>query len=359
MSHSKEREEKICLNCNTELNGRFCHRCGQENLEPQESVWSLVSHFFYDITHFDGKFFGTLGYLIRRPGFLPKEYLRGRRASYLNPVRMYVFSSALFFIIFFSMYDVREWDLGEVRGVDQSDSVATREGLRALNDARSLVDSITEKGNYYDSQKKYRFDQNVGDSTEKPASGWTVNYKDVFSTKGAYDSAERAKPASERDDWLSRKLNYRIIELKNKYEGKEDVFLKDWLDKFIHTLPYLLFVSLPLYALFLRLLYIRRKQFFYVSHGIFLIHLYIFTFIVLLIFFALSKLSANEGWGWVGFLQGALLIYGVWYTLKAMRNFYGQGWGKTISKFILLNFLALISLIFLFSVFFLFAAFRI
>lgn len=356
MSHSKEREEKICLNCNTELTGRFCHRCGQENLEPQESVWNLVSHFFYDITHFDGKFFSTLGTLIRKPGFLPKEYLRGRRAAYLNPVRMYVFSSALFFIIFFSMYNVRDWDMGSGDGDKDTLSKSEKAGREALEGAERVADSVENNIYYRDLGREYSNDGRRPRDSIKRRRGIEIN---AYETKAEYDSSEKAKPASERDGWLSRKINYRVIELKGKYKGNNKEFMKDWLDKFIHTFPYLLFVSLPLYALFLRLLYIRHKRFFYVSHGIFLIHLYIFTFIVLLIYFALSKLGAIQGWGWVDFLQGALLIYGIWYTLKAMRNFYEQGWGKTIAKFVILNFLAFISLMFLFIVFFLFAAFRI
>ena len=46
LSHSKERKEKNCLNCNTEVQGRYCHVCGQENIEPKETVWGLVTHFF-------------------------------------------------------------------------------------------------------------------------------------------------------------------------------------------------------------------------------------------------------------------------------------------------------------------------
>ncbi|MEO6723037.1 MAG: DUF3667 domain-containing protein, partial [Ferruginibacter sp.] len=108
MNHLKERSEKDCLNCNARLHGTYCHICGQENIEPKESFWHLVAHFFYDITHFDGKFFSTLKYLIWRPGFLPAEYARGRRASYLNPIRMYVFTSAFFFLIFFSFMQPKE-----------------------------------------------------------------------------------------------------------------------------------------------------------------------------------------------------------------------------------------------------------
>ena len=68
MSRLKERKEKNCLNCNAEIQGRFCHVCGQENIEPKETIWHLIAHFFRDITHFDGNFFGTIKYLIAKPG---------------------------------------------------------------------------------------------------------------------------------------------------------------------------------------------------------------------------------------------------------------------------------------------------
>ena len=108
MSHTPERAEKTCLNCGTTVVGRFCHVCGQENVEPKESFWHLVTHFFNDITHFDGKFFITLKDLAFKPGFLSKEYMIGRRASYLNPIRMYVFTSAIFFLVFFSFFQDKD-----------------------------------------------------------------------------------------------------------------------------------------------------------------------------------------------------------------------------------------------------------
>ena len=108
MSHNKEREEKICLNCKAAIYGRYCHVCGQENIEPKENFWHLVNHFVEDLTHFDGKFFITLKDLLFKPGFLSVEYLKGKRASYLHPIRMYVFTSAIFFLIFFSFLDTKK-----------------------------------------------------------------------------------------------------------------------------------------------------------------------------------------------------------------------------------------------------------
>src|ERR1700677_3903986 len=123
MSHLKERKEKNCLNCQATLYGRYCHVCGQENMEPKETVWHLVQNLFNDITHFDGKFFATVKYLLRKPGVLSSEYRAGRRASYLHPIRMYVFTSAFFFIILYSISKPEEIfkhkEVERVRGLPQ------------------------------------------------------------------------------------------------------------------------------------------------------------------------------------------------------------------------------------------------
>jgi len=107
--------------------------CGQENIEPKETVWGLVSHFFYDITHFDGKFFGTTRSLITKPGFLPQEYLKGRRARYLHPIRMYVFSSAVFFISLFSMFNVENIHWGKNKDKDKEQEAQVVEHTGATN----------------------------------------------------------------------------------------------------------------------------------------------------------------------------------------------------------------------------------
>ena len=136
MSHLKERKEKNCLNCNAEVLGRYCHVCGQENVEIKENFWHLSTHLVYDIMHFDSKFFDTLKYLLLQPGFLTKEYLRGRRASYLHPIRMYVFTSAIFFIIFFS-FIVKP---GEIEG-----TVKTKEEKKTLSEQIQLMQDSLNK----------------------------------------------------------------------------------------------------------------------------------------------------------------------------------------------------------------------
>ena len=102
MKHTNLRHDKTCLNCGTAVPERFCSHCGQENTEPKESFGHLLGHFFADVTHYDSQLFSTLKYLILKPGFLTKQYNAGKRLSYLNPIRMYIFISAVFFLVMFS-----------------------------------------------------------------------------------------------------------------------------------------------------------------------------------------------------------------------------------------------------------------
>ena len=367
MSHSKERQEKKCLNCNADLFGRFCHVCGQENIEPKETVWGLISHFFYDITHFDGKFFSTCRYLITRPGFLPKEYLEGRRARYLHPIRMYVFTSAVFFLIFFSLVSVKNWSSdkeddakeakkNESKRYDSAIIKMDTARVHSLARAQSKADSATVEQAFEEARHSLVVPKDTTSSKkkkEKKKKPVNINLGEKsYTSVREYDSAQRALPADERDGWFERTMERRGIELHNRYGDNEDTLEEELMERFFHTFPYLLFVSLPLYALYLKILYWRRKQFLFVSHALFLIYLYIFTFIDLLLMVGVQKLKDALGWSWLYGLEAILALYGVYYTYKAMGKFYGQGRGKTFLKFIILNIWALFTLIFLFVVFF-------
>lgn len=127
----------------------------------------------------------------------------------------------------------------------------------------------------------------------------------------------------------------------------------------MHRLPYILFVSLPLFALILKLLYFRHRQLFYVDHGIFTIYHYIFSFILLLVFFSLNKLNNYLNWEFINILGAIIFLSGGFYLYKSMRNFYKQRRAKTVIKFLLLNMAGLVMMVLLFAVFVLFSVFEI
>src|SRR5258705_13790026 len=119
------------------------------------------------------------------------------------------------------------------------------------------------------------------------------------------------------------------IDVSVKYRENPDEAGKKLVESILHRLPYMLFISLPLFALILKLVYVRRKQFYYADHGVFTIHLYIFTFLLLLAVFGLSALKNATGWGFINFVIAILFIALFFYLYKAMRNFYGQRRAKT------------------------------
>lgn len=102
---SHDHENKICLNCGTELKGLFCHQCGQKNIPRRQALGELIENFLGSFFSFESKFFRTTRYLLLRPGFLVNEYNAGRRERYYHPARMYVFISFVYFLIYFSIPD--------------------------------------------------------------------------------------------------------------------------------------------------------------------------------------------------------------------------------------------------------------
>lgn len=365
MSHSPLRKETNCLNCNATVLGRFCHVCGQENTEPKETFWHMVTHFFYDITHFDGSFFTTLKDLLFKPGFLSKEYMLGRRKKYLHPVRMYVFTSAVFFLVFFSVFHVPESSMTTEKQKDKLKTGYEAVKTELLKNARTAEDSAAViKGfkelDYDTVVSKANTKQQPGKSRGGVSFSWGNNVGD-YATLHEYDSVQATLPGEDKDGGLIKIITRKSVALNEKYGGDQNKVAAELINKFLHTFPYLLFVSLPLYALFLKLLYIRkRKEYYFSDHGVFLIHLYIFTFLFLLIYFGLDEIAENtKAEPIVDWVLLILTLAGIFYTLKAVKYFYGQGWGKTIIKFILFNILCLVSLTGLFVIFLFFSFYMI
>jgi hypothetical protein len=354
VSHTAERKEKNCLNCGATVIGRFCHICGQENVEPKESFWHMATHFFYDITHFDSKFFVTIKDLIFRPGFLSKEYIKGRRVTYLHPVRMYVFTSALFFLVFFSFFknDKKLPDWNNPVTLQQREDYIQQLRERLQNDSGDIV--LTEK-------LQYALDTShpltVKDILAFETSGLKISFgKSDYHSLKEYDSLQNTLSADKKDGWLKRRIIEKELELKEKYEENPREFSTLLWESVLHRMPYMLFISLPLFAFLLKLLYWRRRQFYYMDHGIFTIHFYIFSFVLLLVVFGLNALQKSSGLGFIGYLIAALYIGLLFYLYKAMRNFYGQKRFKTLIKFFIVALFSLIMMLILFLLFLLFSA---
>jgi hypothetical protein len=355
VSHQPERKAKNCLNCGTTVVGRYCHVCGQENIETKESFWSLAKHFVFDIFHFDGKFFHTLKYIFIKPGLVAREYCLGKRISFLHPIRMYLFTSAIFFLVFFSLKNGN----GLVISSDTTKPLTIAQRKQKIENYRETLKQNPKNSEKYlhrislleDTTKPLTYSKLYeGDSTVN------VNGKD-YGSVSEYDSVQNALTSKEKDNWLTRALSRKTIELNKKYHNGIEMAEAVW-ETFLHKMPYMLFISLPFFAVLLKLLYVRRKNFYYSDHAIFTIYHYILSFILLLIFFCISALKDTLGWGSLSYLTPVIFVSWPLYLLLEMRNFYQQKWLKTIGKFLLLNFLGLIVIFILLTGFILFSVFE-
>ena len=99
MSKHPIRQDKNCLNCGQHVEHRFCPNCGQENADTRKTFHHLFVHFFEDLTHYENAFWRTIKNLLFKPAVLTKQYLSGKRLSYLAPVRLYIFISFLVFFV--------------------------------------------------------------------------------------------------------------------------------------------------------------------------------------------------------------------------------------------------------------------
>ena len=324
-----------CLNCGTRLQDKFCHHCGQKDIPKRQTMRELFTNFLSSFFSYEGKFLQTTKYILMKPGFLAVEFNNGKRESYYHPARMYVFISFIFFLLFFSLPDsdgdndkdtdkkITKADSLELANIPAGNEFFNQESLDSI--LQNIPMDSADRAEV-DSARVELGKKKIG----KKNAGWSLSTSE-FKTTEAYDSSQFAKPESERDGWLARKLNYKVIELNQRYYGDMSKFGKDFAQSFQDNFSKVLFFLLPVFALILKLLYIR-KDYFYSEHLVFSIYSYNFFFLA----GSLQMLTNLVPWlEWLATLIGFWIFF---YLLFAMKRMYGQSWGKTIAKFTIFAF---------------------
>src|SRR5262249_49894243 len=84
-------------NCGAELGGHWCTQCGQPAIDYRRSFRHVIADLLNEFLNWDSKFFATIALLIFKPWRLTNEFLAGKRVRYVNPLRLYLLASILFF----------------------------------------------------------------------------------------------------------------------------------------------------------------------------------------------------------------------------------------------------------------------
>ncbi|WP_157812230.1 DUF3667 domain-containing protein [Polaribacter sp. ALD11] len=298
---------------------------------------------------FDTKFWRTLIPLLINPGKVTKDYREGKRSRYSNPFRFYITASILFFLVlgFSKNYNKYQNLTKENIQKELSYKDALDNSEIKPDSIKKLVEKEFDKSFYFglsDKKKKEILDtieEEAKDSTKRKEI--TENKLSFEGTRlGLFLKHQKEHPKAATNDALDS-LNY-PKNLKNRFLYERSKTMSQVFndtnsaDKFLsEALSYgsvSLFIFLPLFTLFLKLFYIRRK-YTYVDHLIFVFHTQT-VFFMLLTIFTIVELFVNTEDLWI------FLILFLVYLFLAMKKFYQQGIFKTFIKFLMLNFVYLI-----------------
>lgn len=298
MSKHKLREDNTCLNCGSFVEGSYCSGCGQQNTESRQSFHHLFTHFVFDYLHYDSSFWISIKCLLFRPGRLSREYMRGRRKSYVNPFSLYIFISFLTFFIPPLLPKVSDAEAEQDFLVFQVDDEDTSEKSKG-----ATLDSL-----YRTSRYQYLSTDNIF-------------YK---MTIKAVDN----------------------IEDKNRQEKAFDFF--------VHNIPKALFVFMPLFA-FLLWLFHSKKRFYYFDSGIFTLHFFSVVLLSYTIGAILICIAEWLEWDWLEPLTWIFFIgYITFYFFRGSRKFYMEKrWVSNVKSFflVIINFFLILFVLVLYAIF--------
>jgi Protein of unknown function (DUF3667) len=277
-----------CDNCGATLSGKYCVTCGQRREAPVHTLWHFTQLATEDLTHADSRLWRTLGALLYKPGHLTREFLTGRRARYLPPVRLYLVLSVVFFL---------------VASAVQSKFVVVDFDDKAAGGKAAVVQELDEVPEL------------------KPKADETPEQR---ANRVCADANYNGPWAATLQPLIRQACRKTLIDNSHVQEA------------FIHNMPRAMFIFLPLLAGFMMLMYWRPRHY-YVEHLLLFVHNHAVAFLVLGVVLLLGKFVPD-----IPGLGIAIFVYFTWYMYRSMRVVYGQGRVLTVSKLMLLAFFYLV-----------------
>ncbi|MEM1325421.1 MAG: DUF3667 domain-containing protein [Bacteroidota bacterium] len=320
-------QQQHCLNCGAALpeNARYCPDCGQKVTDGRESLRSILEEFVESLFNVDSRFFRTLRDIFI-PGKLTIAYFSGKHKSYVHPIRLLLVSTVILITVInlvlknvdadFTLSDVRQrWEQADMteQFVVYSDSI--REVIQG-DFPQPMVQVATDS--FYVALAK--LDSIENDTVAVPFSLFSMSGNDR--AKYARHDLITMSPKELADKYLKDRSFW--FRLKSQQELRFFKSGQNIVTFFLSNVTWQALLALPLVALYMQLLYIRRK-FYYVEHLIFSIHN------TALFFIAVTILSVFDSFlPEIVDLIVMLLVFV--YLLFSMKRFYQQNWWKTVVK---------------------------
>lgn len=303
--------EGCCTNCQTKLEGPVCHVCGQIDDSYHRPIGSLLGQLMEGVFHFDGRVAKTIPPLLVRPGSVTRTYLKGARARFIPPLRLYLLASLLFFLL---VGVFASFDIGPV----------TLDGETA---ARASLDEALEAGEITQDEYDRAFEalRGIGLVEEQAQEGRPARPEGLPppGDGSALDATggDSATPGFNLADWPA--FERRLERIAADPEGLTA--------STIAWIPRLMFALVPVYAGLLTLSFAWRRGYFYYDHLIVSLHFHAALFLAMSLGFLVSPLI---GTGWVIL---ALLIYSNAYLYRVMRVVYARGRATSVVRVLALD----------------------
>ncbi|OHX65939.1 DUF3667 domain-containing protein [Flammeovirga pacifica] len=308
-------EKGECKNCNYPIDDdkRYCPNCGQSRVDYNVSFSILIKEFAEEFINWDSRLLHTILPFLFNPSKLTKEYLKGKRIRYVQPFRIYFISSVIFFFVMNHLIinpdDITISKNNNLTAAVDSIDLALNKSIKAeIDQNKNKQDDIDinfDASDITDSKPKFR--------------------KIINAYKNKDDiSSEYIRDSLGINSWFESKV---IEQGKHVFDDNGKSFVNAALSNL--SIAFMLLV--PLFALFLKLLYIRKKNTdnLYIQHLILSTHLHAFSLFWFTVMLMLGYFFKGEFITQVNVVIFLYTIVSIYFMLK---NFYGQSWLKTIIK---------------------------
>jgi Protein of unknown function (DUF3667) len=337
---SKDRHRPLtqCENCGAQLEGHWCGKCGQAAVDYRRSFRHVVGDVLESFLNWDSKFFTTIALLIFKPWRLTNEFLTGKRVRYVNPLRLYLVASVLFF--FAVNYGAKDLRLqpGKLSPKDRAEleadlkkgdlPPAAREQLEAL-----LLESPSPSSSPQSTSPSPT--TNVPSPSPAPETDKQKQYGKIGERPFAvFDEAKSTTPF---ERWIEARAKEKM--------GERGTKMGLFIATLFSNLPYMMLCCIPLFAFVLKILYLRR-HIFYIDHLIYALHIHTFFYIAIMLIalttIGLNRLIPGPIAGWIIALLWIAFVVQIFLSI---RRVYRQGWFTSVFKFLFGGFVYLIVLV--------------
>ena len=324
---------KPCGNCGTQLQGPYCHQCGQMG-HVHRSVLHLLEELVHGILHFDTKSWRTLPLLVARPGLLTRRYIDGQRTRYVSPLALFLFSVFLMFFVFstvgVSNSDSRPKTAAEQEQVRQEISQDIEKERKHVAEAEAQVAQAKTAAEREDAA-----DELADARSDLHAAEFALSSMNVVSALNPKDAAADRNQATQMG-WpaLLKRFGLEQSQTHPKLahlasHAAENPALT--LYKLKNSAYKFAFMLIPISLPFLWLMFFWRKGVTMYDHTIFILYGLSFLSLLWALGALLAKSPVTAG------LAGLIFLYQPVHLFMQLRETYALGWFATLWRTIALQ----------------------